>query len=55
MKTRKGVYYFETWQEAKMFSNKNHFPTTIRLIEYDLGWAIQLNKGGYYYGPKGWA
>ena len=55
MKTRKGIYYFESWQAAEMFSYKNQLPNTVRLIPYDYGWAIQLKKGGRYYGPKGWA
>ena len=55
MVLKKGVYYFNTWQEAKTFSNDYGFPATIRLISYDLGWAIQIHKSGPYYGPKGWA
>ena len=50
MKTRKGIYYFHTYKDAHDFADLRGLPTT-RLITYDCGWAIQLRKGGPYWGP----
>ena len=49
--TRKGIYYFPTFTQAREFARKYKFPTG-RIIAYDIGWAIQLKKSGPYVGPK---
>lgn len=53
-RTRKGTYYFSTFQEARAFAQERRLPTD-RIIPYELGWAIQREISGPYFGPSGWA
>ena len=50
VKTRKSVYYFPTYREAHTFAESGGFPTD-RIIQYGLGWAIQLGISCDYVGP----
>ena len=50
MKTRKGIYYFETYSAALDYAQVNELPDD-RIICYSIGWAIQLYKSGPYAGP----
>lgn len=50
MKTRKGVYYFPTYKEAREYATTHSYPTD-RIIRYEIGWAIQLRISGPYAGP----
>jgi hypothetical protein len=51
--THKGVFYFDTYQAARTFAESYDLPST-RIIAYSLGWAIQREKSGPYFGPQGW-
>lgn len=50
MLTKKGIYYFPSYELARKFALANSFPTD-RIISYKLGWAIQLKVSGPYVGP----
>lgn len=45
--TRKGITYWPTFSAARTYA-KSHGHPTDRIIEYGLGWAIQLRKSGPY-------
>ncbi len=47
--TRKGIFYFPTYDEARTYAWKHDYPTD-RIIQYDIGWAIQLRRSGPYVG-----
>ena len=49
--TRKGIYYFRTFQVARAYAIEHGLPTD-RIIHYGLGWAIQLRISGPYAGPN---
>ena len=49
-KSRKGTYYWTTYDEAYAWAAENGWPTD-RILEYGLGWAIQAGCGGKYAGP----
>ncbi len=51
MKIKRGIYYFETYQEAREYALKNNHPTD-RIIKYQIGWAIQLRISGPYVGRE---
>lgn len=51
MKTRKGIYYFPSYQSARDYAAKHGWPTN-RIISYQVGWAIQLRVSGDYVGPN---
>lgn len=53
MITKKGIYYFPTFQSARAFANVHALPTD-RIISYTSGWAIQRETSGPYWGPQGW-
>ena len=46
----KGIYYFNSYELARDYETLFGYPT-IRIINYDLGWAIQLRISGPYVGP----
>ncbi|MGH8654702.1 MAG: hypothetical protein ACREYE_22190 [Gammaproteobacteria bacterium] len=48
-KSKKGTYYFPSYEEARDYASKHGFPKD-RIIRYGLGWAIQLRKSGPYVG-----
>ena len=48
-KVKKGIFYFPTWKEAWKHASANGYPTD-RIIEYKIGWAIQLRVSGAYVG-----
>ena len=50
MITRKGVYYFPTYKDARDYAKANDHPTG-RIISYTIGWAIQYRTSGPYVGP----
>jgi hypothetical protein len=50
-KARKGIYYFKTFVEAKLYGTLKGWNTD-RIIAYEVGWAIQKCISGDYYGPK---
>jgi hypothetical protein len=50
MKTRKGIYYFPTYEAARSEARAQGLPTG-RIIAYEIGWAIQLYRSGPYWGP----
>lgn len=49
MKTRKGIYYFPSYESARDYAIAHGAPTD-RIIPYELGWAIQLRVSGPYVG-----
>ena len=49
--TRKGIYYFPTYEAARDYAVLKGFHTH-RIIQYELGWAIQLRVSGPYAGPE---
>ena len=51
MKTHKGIYYFKTTADAREWAKKNGWPTD-RIIEYQIGYAIQAGINGNYAGPN---
>ena len=53
-KVHKGVYYFPTYQAAREAARWFGLATD-RFISYELGWAIQREVSGPYYGPGGWS
>ncbi|HKX10779.1 MAG TPA: hypothetical protein VJN67_21455, partial [Stellaceae bacterium] len=50
-KVRKGIYYFDYYQSARAYAEAHGLPTD-RIIQYKRGWAVQLEKGGDYAGPR---
>ncbi len=48
--THKGIFYFPTWQDAKVYAVSIFAPTD-RILSFDKGWAIQWHKSGPYVGP----
>jgi hypothetical protein len=48
---KRGVYYFSHYEAARDHAVAWGFPTD-RIIAYELGWAIQLRRGGDYVGPN---
>lgn len=50
IKTRKGIYYFPTFQTAREWAQENGWPTD-RIIAYQVGWAVQSGESGNYAGP----
>jgi hypothetical protein len=53
MITRKSIYYFANYNDARDYANERNLPSK-RIINYQLGWAIQRNISGPYWGPHGW-
>jgi hypothetical protein len=51
MRTKKGVYYFPTYEAARAYAETEGYPVN-RIISYTLGWAIQLRISGPYVGPE---
>ena len=51
-RTRKGIAYFRTLQEAELAYDKivREFPNA-RIVEYEIGFAVQLRVSGDYLGP----
>jgi len=52
-----GIYYFPTYESARIVAQTSPSPDhihTMRIVEYTLGWAIQREKSGPYWGPHGW-
>ncbi len=51
-RTRKGIAYFRTCQEAELAYDKivREFPNA-RIVEYEIGFAVQLRVSGDYLGP----
>ena len=49
MKTRKGIFYFDSYKSARDYAETHGHPTN-RIIRYELGWAIQLYISGPYVG-----
>jgi hypothetical protein len=45
----KGIYYFQTYQDAKNYALQDGYPTD-RIIKYEIGYAIQLRISGPYVG-----
>jgi len=50
MKIKSGVYYFPSKEKALAWADINYWPTD-RIIEYGLGFAIQVVVSGPYAGP----
>ena len=50
MRTHKDIYYFERHCDAAKYAIDNNWPTD-RIINYGLGWAIQIRVSGPYVGP----
>jgi hypothetical protein len=50
MHTHNGVFYFESSDAARAYAQENSLPTD-RIVEYLLGFAIQLRISGPYAGP----
>ncbi len=50
-KVSKGIYYFDSYKLARDYASLFGYPTN-RIINYDLGWAIQLRISGPYVGPS---
>ena len=48
---KKGTAYFKDWRDADAH-RKTHAPAG-RLVEYLLGWAVQVRKSGPYLDKKG--
>lgn len=46
----KGIYYFNSYELARDYATLFGYPAN-RIINYDLGWAIQLRIRGPYVGP----
>ena len=44
----KGIYYFQTYQLAREYMKEHN--TGLRIVEYGLGYAIQLKISGPYVG-----
>ena len=44
----KGIYYFHTYELAKAYMTEHN--VGLRIVGYDLGWAIQLRFSGPYVG-----
>lgn len=53
-RVRKNNYYFPTREAALAYAELNGLPTA-RIIEYQIGWAIQKQVSGPYAGPNGWS
>jgi len=51
--TRKGIYYFDSYEAARNYAVKRWLPTE-RIICYEIGWAIQVRKSGPYIGQPYW-
>ena len=51
MKLHKGDFYFPSYSIAREYAVENGHPTD-RIIEYQIGWAIQLRVSGPYVGPE---
>ncbi len=49
MKVRKGICYWPTFIEARAVSEQ--FAGS-RVVEYGVGWAVQLRISGPYVGPE---
>lgn len=49
MTVKHGIYYFESYTIARDYALAYGFPTN-RIIEYGLGYAIQLHPSGPYVG-----
>ncbi|MEE8503988.1 MAG: hypothetical protein V3T26_06015 [candidate division NC10 bacterium] len=66
IKTRKGIYYFPSFGAARDYAESHGLQEelesyidewehwTDRIIAYQVGWAIQRNRSGLYWGPQGW-
>lgn len=54
MKVRKGIVYFEMYREAREFGEMHTkgWPAW-RVVDYMVGFAVQLRPGGDYLGPNG--
>ena len=50
MKTYKGIYYFNTYKQAKEYAMSHNWPTTF-LRCYERGYAIQRGISSCYLGP----
>jgi hypothetical protein len=50
MKTIKGIYYFDTYKEAKEFAMTHNWPTKF-IRSYQRGCAIQRGISSCYLGP----
>ncbi len=48
VKISKGIYYFPTYQLAREYMQEHN--TGLRIVEYGLGYAIQLKISGPYIG-----
>ena len=51
IRTRKGIFYFPTYEDARSYARLHDHPTN-RIISYEVGWAIQLYVSGPYVGPE---
>ena len=49
----KGIFYFPGYGAARTYAAANSLPAD-RIICYGRGWAIQRERSGPYWGPKGW-
>jgi hypothetical protein len=49
-RVRKGVAYYADIQDAINESELNNG----RIVSYELGWAVQRNKGGVYWNGTSW-
>jgi len=50
MKLKRGVYYFDSRKAARNWADMNAWPAD-RVIEYGLGFAVQVAISGPYAGP----
>jgi len=50
MKTRKGIFYFETFPLAREWAQGNGWPVEF-IHRFGLGWAVQSGPSGNYAGP----
>lgn len=51
IRVRKNVYYFPDFATARDYAAANNWPVD-RIIQYEIGWAIQLGASGDYVGPS---